>query len=73
MRRLESTSGPGTESGRRRPGECLDRAEGAAERPGGDDGRSMREALDDASEIVARAPRRRSPGDEADGEHAAGA
>jgi hypothetical protein len=35
--------------------ECLDRAEGAAERLRGEDGRSVREAIDDASGIVARA------------------
>jgi len=39
----------------RRVDECLDRAEGAAERLRGEDGRTVREALDDASEIVARA------------------
>jgi hypothetical protein len=35
--------------------ECLDRAEGAAENLRGDDGRLVREAIDDAGEIVARA------------------
>jgi len=35
--------------------ECLNRAEGAAEHLPGKDGRSVREAIDDASETVARA------------------